>query len=90
VITLLNQCLLTAASGLAAGFIHFTLLRYQTELLVAQGPALRIIASLLARFAVSGAAFWLAVQYGAIPLVVALGGWLVGRYLLTRERRLVA
>jgi len=65
--------------GLLAGLAHFYLLRRSVDLIASEGSALGIIPLVLVRFGLIAAVLWYAAQYGALPLIAGLGGFLLAR-----------
>lgn len=74
--------LLCAALGLALGLAYFAALRASLGL---AGRPLVLAVSVAGRLALAGVGFWAAAQAGALPLLGALGGFLVGRWLWLRR-----
>lgn len=69
-----------AATGAATGALYFLLL-YRTVRLHAAGAAIaRVLPLYLLRAAGALAVFWLIAREGAVPLMLALAGFLVARY----------
>jgi len=67
-------------TGAAAGALYFLLL-YRTVQLHAAGAAVgRVLPLYLLRAVGALAVFWLIAREGAIPLLLALAGFLVARY----------
>jgi F1F0 ATPase subunit 2 len=68
------------AAGIVAGILYFLLL-YRTVQLYAAGAAAALVIPLYAlRIVGAVALFWFAAQQGAIPLLLALAGFLIVRY----------
>ena len=67
--------------GLATGVGFFALLRASVERLPSSArPALLMVASLLARMLLAGAAFLLVARFGGLPAIIgALGGFIAAR-----------
>lgn len=63
--------------GAALGVVHFRTLFTVTQLLLA--GRLWGVALQLARFAILGGTLWAVAQWGALPLLCALAGILLGR-----------
>lgn len=76
---------LGAAAGAAVGVLHFWLL-WLTVRMHARcvGPS-RVVPLHLLRFAVTVGVFWLVAHQGALPLLLALAGFLIARS-LTQSR----
>lgn len=69
-----------AAVGAAVGALYFLIL-YRTVRMHAAGAAVaRVLPLYLLRAAGAVAVFWLIAREGAIPLLLALAGFLVARY----------
>ncbi len=78
---------LFALLGYGAGMIHFASLAQGVRRLVDGGPAWQAPALLLLRFAISAAVMIAAARSGTLPLIAALGGWLLARTLRLRAVR---
>jgi hypothetical protein len=65
--------------GFAVGMLHFTLLRWNTALFLRRGALLEALVLTLLRFAATGGALFLAVLYGALPLLFAAFGVVLAR-----------
>ena len=76
--------LLFVAAGLAVGVAYFLLLYRTVTLHAAQAGAGSIAPLYLLRFALAGAAFWFIAQQGALPLLLALAGFLGARFAVQR------
>ncbi|SET31070.1 N-ATPase subunit AtpR [Oceanicella actignis] len=72
-----------AAAGAALGMVYLALLRRATPAAGAAGP-MRAAALALGRLTLAGAAFWLAAQRGAGPLLALFAGFLLARRLRMR------
>jgi len=70
-------------AGAALGAAFFASLRLAVSL-YGSGRALYAVPLHLARVAVAVAAFWYASTFGAVPLLAALGGFLIARVVMTR------
>lgn len=72
------------AIGAAAGSLYFLLL-YRSVRLYAEGTGLAGVAPLyVMRVAGAAAVFWFVAQEGALPLVLALGGFVLAREIVRR------
>lgn len=67
------------ALGAALGAAYFLLLLRSIRLHASQAPAVRVAPLYLIRIGVAVPAFWLIAQQGALPLVLALLGFLTAR-----------
>jgi F1F0 ATPase subunit 2 len=67
------------AAGVALGAVYFVLLLRTVHLYASQGAAVRFMALCVLRFATAASAFWVIAQRGAMPLLLALLGFLVAR-----------
>ncbi|GAB4365883.1 MAG: hypothetical protein Kow00114_23420 [Kiloniellaceae bacterium] len=76
--------LLFAGAGLALGAAYFLLLYRTVTLHAAQAGAGSLVPLYLLRFALAGAAFWFIAQQGALPLLLALAGFLAARFAVQR------
>lgn len=72
------------AAGSALGTVYFVLLLRTARLHAAQASASRIVPLYLVRIGTAVAVFWLIVQQGALPLLVALAGFLMTRMVFQR------
>ena len=70
---------LALVGGLAAGGCYFALLAKSTRMHLDGAPLGRLLVLFVLRFAGAGALFWVAAQYGALALLVALGGFMLAR-----------
>lgn len=79
--------LIALIGGLAVGLLHFALLRRSTAALVADGAGggIGVVSLAVLRFALTGAAAWVAVQAGAGAALALLLGFLVARHLSLRR-----
>jgi F1F0 ATPase subunit 2 len=67
------------ATGLAAGIVYFALLARTTRLHLEGAPWLRLVPLFALRAALALALFWAVAHEGALALILALAGFLVGR-----------
>lgn len=67
------------------GFVHFLGLRISTRLFLEGGADLRAIGLHLLRVVVTGVAFSLIAQAGALPLLAAFVGFLFARIAVQRR-----
>jgi len=67
------------ALGAALGVSYFLLLLRSVRLHASQAPAVRVAPLYLIRIGAAVSAFWLIAQHGALPLLLALLGFLVAR-----------
>ena len=74
--------------GAALGVVYFAALYLSVSLYAARSGAVRALLLLLFRLAIAGGAFWLVAQQGAVPLLLALGGFLLAR--TVAQRRIAA
>lgn len=71
--------------GLALGGVSFAALAVNVGLYTSPGSHLWMAVGLhLVRICVLVGVFWMASQFGAIPLIAALGGYLAARSVATR------
>lgn len=82
-VTVLAFC----AGGFLLGFGYFHALRKTTDLLLAQGSMLLVLALTLGRIAAIAAGFYLAALVGAPALLAAFAGAMLGRAMILRHRR---
>lgn len=73
------EILVFLAAGAALGAVYFGLLLWTVRLHAAQATAARVIPLYLARLAMAICAFWIIAQHGALPLLLALAGFLISR-----------
>ncbi len=74
-------------AGAALGASYFVLLFRTVRLHASQAAALRIVPLYLVRFAAAVSAFWLIAQQGAYPVLLALLGFLISRFVIQRWMR---
>ncbi len=74
------------ALGIAAGLLHFHLLRWNTRLFIA-GGALRAIGVQLVRLAALAGVLVLAAWHGALPLLLTALGVIIARFVMTSFAR---
>jgi len=72
-------------AGGALGGAYFALLFRAVGLHAARAPAGRVVPLHLARLAAVGAVFWAVAQHGALPLLLALAGFVAARLLVQRR-----
>jgi len=75
------EAILFFAAGVLLGAGYFGLLYWSLHLHTAQAPIGRTVSLYVLRLAMVAVAFWLIVQHGALPLLLALLGFLVSRTL---------
>ncbi|RMF03721.1 MAG: hypothetical protein D6773_06950 [Alphaproteobacteria bacterium] len=75
------------AAGSTLGAIYFRLLAGTVRLHAARAAATLVIALYVGRLAAAVAAFWLIVQQGALPLLLALLGFLLARSIAQHRMR---
>lgn len=75
------------AAGGAVGTVYFISLLWTVRLHASQAAASRIIPLYLLRLAIAVLAFWLIAQQGALPLLLALLGFLLARVVVQRRTR---
>lgn len=80
--------LLYLAAGAALGALYFAALYLSVSLFTAKAGAVRVLPLFLIRFAAAGGALWLVAQQGAVPLLLALAGFLFAR--TAAQRRFAA
>ena len=68
------------AAGAVVGTLYFLLLYRTVQLHAAGAAAARVLPLYLLRAAGAVAVFWVISREGAIPLLLALAGFLVARY----------
>jgi len=73
------------AAGGALGGLYFLMLLRTVRLDAADAPAGRIVPLYLGRLALSIAAFWMIAQQGPLPLLLALLGFLIARWVAQRR-----
>lgn len=78
------QLALGAAVGVAAGFVHFTALRWNVSLFE-RGATPKAILLLLTRFAILAAALVGLAKLGALPLLAGAAGLLAARQVVLRR-----
>jgi len=71
-----------AAAGAVLGALYFALLAWTVRLLVGQAAMAGAVGVGLARLALAGAAFWAIAQQGALPLLLALLGFVGARLVM--------
>jgi F1F0 ATPase subunit 2 len=69
-----------AAVGAVVGALYFLLLYRTVRLHAAGAEAARVVPLYLLRAAGAVAVFWFIAREGAVPLLLALAGFLVARY----------
>lgn len=79
---LVAQLSLGFISGLVLGALFFLSLRATVRLHVSGSAAIPVTLAYFARIAFAFGAFWLIAQYGAYPLLSALAGFMLARYLI--------
>lgn len=75
----LTEAALFVALGAALGLAYFVLLLQTVRLHASQSPPLRVVPLHIVRYAAAVATFWIIAQQGAVPLLLALSGFLVAR-----------
>ncbi|HEX9648506.1 MAG TPA: ATP synthase subunit I [Alphaproteobacteria bacterium] len=78
---------LGVVAGAAAGTLHFGLLWRAVRLHAQSAAASRIVPLHLVRAGATVAVFWLVAQRGALPLLLALAGFLVARVVVQHRLR---
>ena len=71
-------------AGAALGGVYFYLLLRTVRLYTAEAKAALVVPLYLLRLAAAGAAFWFIAQQGALPLLLALAGFLLARIAVQR------
>ncbi|MCJ9428825.1 ATP synthase subunit I [Kordiimonas marina] len=79
------ELILYAVGGLALGICFFGLLLWSVRLQASGAALTRILPLYLSRYVIAGGSFWLIAQAGALPLLTALAGFLIGRYVVQRK-----
>jgi len=74
-----------AALGAVLGLVYFATLRWNTQLYVRGAPLWQGLGLQLLRLAIVVAAMFAFARCGALPLLLALGGLLLGRQLVLRR-----
>jgi len=72
------------ALGAAAGALYFLLLYHSVRLHAAGAAVGRVAPLYLLRIAGAVAVFWTVAQQGALPLILALGGFVLAREVARR------
>lgn len=73
------------AIGAALGAIYFTLLRRAVRRHAEGGTAAGFVGLTVVRIGLAVAVFWAVAHAGALPLLLALGGFLAARTLIRRR-----
>ena len=68
-----------AALGAVGGWAYFRMLRLTVDSFVTGRGWRRVVALSLGRLCGVGVLFWMAVQFGAVPLLAAFAGFLLAR-----------
>ena len=68
--------------GAALGGVYFLLLFRAVRLHASQVAAIRIIPLYIMRIAAAAVTFWIIAQQGALPLLFALLGFLIARFVI--------
>lgn len=76
-----TDAILFLAAGVLLGAGYFGLLYWSVRLHASPAPIGRAVLLYVLRLAMAAVAFWLIVQHGALPLLLALLGFLVSRTL---------
>ncbi|MFZ1988322.1 MAG: ATP synthase subunit I [Alphaproteobacteria bacterium] len=74
-----------ALAGIALGFVYFAALRHSVTRLENQGGWRLIVLFSLLRIGCAIAAFALLAKLGAVPLILAAGGFLLARMIAVRR-----
>ena len=77
--------LIGAAAGAVLGAVYFTLLRRTARLHAEAGPASTIAGLYGLRIALAVVVFWAVAHLGALPLLLALAGFLAVRVAVRRR-----
>jgi F1F0 ATPase subunit 2 len=75
----LREAAFYLAAGAVLGTAYFVLLLRAVRAHAGQGAAGRLISLYLLRLALAGSAFWMIVQQGAAPLLLAVLGFVLAR-----------
>jgi F1F0 ATPase subunit 2 len=70
---------LSLAAGAGLGAVYFAILAQTVRLHVAGASASRIVPLYVLRIGAAVAAFWVIAQYGAMPLLLSLAGFVLAR-----------
>jgi F1F0 ATPase subunit 2 len=79
-----TDVVLYLTAGAALGAVYFFLLLRTVRLHASQAAAIYIIPLYFMRFAAAVPAFWITAQQGALPLLLALLGFLTARLVIQR------
>lgn len=79
-----TDVVLYLAAGAALGAAYFVLLLRTVRLHASQAAAIRIVPLYFMRLAAAVSAFWIIAQQGALPLLLALLGFLIARFVIQR------
>jgi F1F0 ATPase subunit 2 len=83
--TTLVKIALFVPAGVLLGAVYFGLLLRTVRLHAAGAAAPGVAPLYLLRIGLAVAGFWFAAQQGALPLLAALAGFLVARYVMQRR-----
>jgi F1F0 ATPase subunit 2 len=72
-------------AGAALGMVYFALLHRTLRLSLSGARTAHVLPLYVLRLAVAAGAFWAIAQYGALPLLLALGGFLAARFVVQRR-----
>ncbi len=72
-------------AGAALGGLYFLMLLHTVRLHAADAPAGRIVPLYLGRLILAIGAFWFIAQQGPLPLLLALAGFLMARWIAKRR-----
>ena len=78
------EAVIWLALGMLLGAHYFFLLHRAVSLLASHATAIRIVLLSLIRFGVALTVFWVIALQGALPLLLALLGFVVARHLAQR------
>ncbi len=79
-----TDVVLYLTAGATLGAVYFVLLLRTVRLHTSQAAAIRIIPLYFMRLAAAVSAFWIIAQQGALPLLLALLGFLIARLVIQR------
>jgi hypothetical protein len=65
--------------GIALGAVFFWALKLNSDLYVSEGFSWTGLILHIGRFGLVGSVFWVMSNFGALPLLICFGGFLIGR-----------
>lgn len=75
---------ISLVSGIALGTVFFWALRFNSELYISEGLGWAGVILHIGRFGLVGSVFWIMSNYGALPLLICFGGFLIGRFVFMK------